>query len=210
MDTDKLFIDENLKVFKMIDSDILIETEDVKEILPFWHPVPEGFLYTPQETLKKKKLEKKLYRNYVDYAVLRLSNNLYIKVKKSIDTDNVQFVLERKNIFGKIVDTLSFTDLQVLEIFHESWNVFECRQRWRDYKGYINSNIWMLTSGNFVSFRQYKYNFFTSENKLVKTFTISFEQFELLYSYQDIFYTILPILKEKERCIFSPQGDYTK
>ena len=142
MDTDKLFIDENLKVFKMIDSDILIETEDVKEILPFWHPVPEGFLYTPQETLKKKKLEKKLYRNYVDYAVLRLSNNLYIKVKKSIDTDNVQFVLERKNIFGKIVDTLSFTDLQVLEIFHESWNVLNV-----DKDGGIIKAILIVTYG---------------------------------------------------------------
>ena len=113
MDTDKLFIDENLKVFKMIDSDILIETEDVKEILPFWHPTPEGFLYTPQETPKKKKVQKKLYKNYVDYAVLRLSNKFYIKVKKSIDTDNVQFILERKNIFGKIVDTVSFTSFRI-------------------------------------------------------------------------------------------------
>ena len=66
--------------------------------------------------------------------------------------------------------------------------------------------MWILTSGNFVSFRQCKYNFFTSENEIVKTFTISFEQFELLYSYQDVFYTILPILKEKKRCIFSHQG----
>ena len=98
------------------------------EIWSFWYPTPEGFLYTPQETPKKKKVQKKLYKNYVDYAVLRLSNKLYIKVKKSIDTDNVLFILERKHIFGKIVDTLSFTDLQVLEFFHESWNVFECRQ----------------------------------------------------------------------------------
>ena len=105
-------------------NDIDIEIDDTETeklmdtaIRPFWDPTPEGFLYTPQETPKKKKVQKKLYKNYVDYAILRLSNKLYIKVKKSMDTDNVRFILERKNIFGKIVDTLSFYRFTNYRIF---------------------------------------------------------------------------------------------
>ena len=188
-----------------------IEWADVEEMVvkPFWFPVPDGLLFTPETINENASVMDETQTDAVDekirvednvpqrrvffqnHGILRISNKLFLRIRYWDDTKTFDFILER-NCYGKITEAIIITFEQYVELIIQAEYIFECiRKQENNVKIQLPMNLSLLLCKKFIIFKQFD----IKKNHLIKNFALNIDQFEKLCIYFNIVLTLCPQLK---------------
>ena len=188
-----------------------IEGADVEEMVvkPFWFPVPDGLLFTPETINENASVMDEAQTDVVDekirvednvpqrrvffqnHGILRISNKLFLRIRYRDDTKTFDFILER-NCYGKITEAIIITFEQYVELIIQAEYIFECiRKQENNVKIQLPMNLSLLLCKKFIIFKQFD----IKKNHLIKNFALNVDQFEKLCIYFNIVLTLCPQLK---------------
>ena len=188
-----------------------IEGADVEEMVvkPFWFPVPDGLLFTPETINENASVMDEAQTDVVDekirvednipqrrvffqnHGILRISNKLFLRIRYRDDTKTFDFILER-NCYGKITEAIIITFEQYVELIIQAEYIFECiRKQENNVKIQLPMNLSLLLCKKFIIFKQFD----IKKNHLIKNFALNVDQFEKLCIYYSIVLTLCPQLK---------------
>jgi len=145
--------------------------------------VQEGVCQDPQTT----ELDGGLF--YTDYAILRISRKLYLRVRFYLQIQTFHFRLERI-MNEKIVQVLSMTEEQYMEMIGKNYMMKHFRTD--DVNVELSNNLFLMKCKKFIIFKEYAYDEVSIDYMLIQTLSLNMEQFEKLISYHDFILTQCP------------------
>ena len=146
--------------------------------------VQEGLCVKPQHhEVRSPKL--------TDYAILRISSRLYLKLRYNQQTLSFQILLE-KITFGRIDQVLSLTTQQYLTLLDNSQHILEAGEEEESLE--LGDHLYILLTNKFVIFKEFLV--LQEENQLLQTLALNKEQFKKIVSFHPFLLTICPSLNK--------------
>ena len=145
--------------------------------------VQEGLCVKPQHhEVRSPKL--------IDYAILRISSRLYLKLRYNQQTLSFQILLE-KITFGRIDQVLSLTTQQYLTLLDNSQHIMEAGEEEESLE--LGDHLYILLTNKFVMFKEF---LDLQEYQLLQTLALNKEQFKKIVSFHPFLLTICPSLNK--------------
>ena len=127
---------------------------------------------------------------FTDYAILRVSSRLYLKLRYVQQAMVFQILLE-KITFGRIDQVLTLSIQQYLTLL-DNYEYIMANSKEETIE--LTDNLNLLINNKFVIFKEY--NILQEENRLVQTLALNKEQFQKIVSFNPFLATICPSLNK--------------
>ena len=128
---------------------------------------------------------------FSDYAILRITSRLYLRVRLHHQTKSFQYLLE-KSSYGRVQQVLAMTEHQFKEIMKNGNYIEESKTNTPEGMDIeLGGNLILSMCNNkFAIFKEYVLHHASNENRLIQTLALNMEQFNKLFKYNDFIHTI--------------------